>query len=301
MCFQLDKVLSDMSLRNVWHVRRASTPTALEAAVTMPRHRPLSHVRVPVIVRRTLAVLVLLSAAAGASDAQATTVSSSGVVVVRRPEITRADIDSMAARAEQAGRTEEAAALRARLRDGDFFQGDRLLLTIEGGEKVFSDTVTVAAGQTITLEGYPDISLRGVLRSELQGHLTRELGRYLRSPVVTTRPLLRLTLLGGVARPGFYLVSTDAAVTDLIMMAGGPSNRANLEKTVIRRADVEVWTAPDLQSAMRQGTTVDQLGLHNGDVVNVGERRQRSVTQIAQIVGIAVSAVGLIVTLAAAR
>lgn len=253
-------------------------------------------------VRRASLVLALLSVSAMVGDMEAQVGSgTSSAPIMRRPEVSRADLDSMATAAEQAGRTSEATMLRKRLSDGDFFQGDRMVLVVEGGEKVYSDTVIVGLGQTIALEGYPSISLRGVLRSEVRSHLTRELGKYLRTPVVTTRPLLRLTLVGGVARPGFYVVSTDAAITDLIMTAGGPSRNANLEKTVIKRADIAVWSAADLQSALRQGITIDQLGLQNGDVVEVGERRQRNLSQIAQVAGILTTVIGLIVTISLRR
>jgi hypothetical protein len=92
----------------------------------------------------------------------------------------------------------QAATIRARLRDGDFDVGDRILLSVRG-DSTISDTVTVRAGRMIRLENIPDISLQGVLRSELQDYLTTQLSRYIKRPDVQTTSLVRVAVMGSVA------------------------------------------------------------------------------------------------------
>jgi hypothetical protein len=94
----------------------------------------------------------------------------------------------------------EAEMLRARLRDGDFNVGDRIYVEMRGGQQPFADSVTVRPGRVISLPDMPDIPLQGVLRSELQDHLTREVGRYIRNPDVRARTFIRVAVLGAIGK-----------------------------------------------------------------------------------------------------
>ena len=61
----------------------------------------------------------------------------------------------------------EADALRARLRDGDFRGGDRIVLSVRG-DSALTDTFTVHPGRTLRLPNLPELPLQGVLRAELR-------------------------------------------------------------------------------------------------------------------------------------
>lgn len=190
----------------------------------------------------------------------------------------------------------EATELRERLRDGDFQVGDRIVLSVRG-DAALTDTFAVRAGRSLSLPNIGEISLAGVLRSELQSYLSKEIARYVREPVVQTSSLIRLAVLGEVTRPGFYAVGSDVLVTDVIMLAGGPNAEADLRKVSVRRGAREVWTAARIHAAMTQGTTLDQLNLRAGDELVIGERKRRGMSSVLQVVS-AVSAVAIgIVTL----
>ena len=128
-------------------------------------------------------------------------------------QATRAQLQMMAVNTDQeaaatkdAGMRQQkqlqAATIRARLRDGDFDVGDRVFISIRTDSTV-ADTVTVRAGRMIRLANIPDISLQGVLRSELQDYLTTQLTRYIKRPDVQTTSLVRVAVLGSVSKPGF--------------------------------------------------------------------------------------------------
>src|SRR5687767_10452918 len=108
----------------------------------------------------------------------------------------------------------------AQSRSTPFQAGDRVLLTVEG-DSVLSDTFTVVAGPALRLPDIGEISLAGVARSGLEAHLTRELGRYIKDPVVEARALIRVSVAGEVTRPGFYAVPIDLVLPDALMLAGG--------------------------------------------------------------------------------
>jgi len=177
---------------------------------------------------------------------------------------------ALEARAAQAD-AREAALLRARLARGDFRVGDRILLTVEG-EKELSDTFTVGLGGQLTLPIIGNVSLEGVLRSELQEYLTRRLAQNLRDPTVQTRAFVRLSIQGAVTHPGYYGVPADALLSDALMAAGGTMQEANLPKLRIERDGKPIWEGKALQQAIAEGRTLDGAGLVAGDQVIVPKR-----------------------------
>jgi protein involved in polysaccharide export with SLBB domain len=174
--------------------------------------------------------------------------------------------DSLKARAR--AELEEA---RARLKDGDFQVGDRILLAVQG-ESTLTDTFTVAPGRQLQLKPIGTISLQGVLHAELQSYLKDKISQYVRNPRVQAHTLLRVAIDGAVARPGFYSVAAEGLLTDALMAAGGPSATAMIEKTRIERGGRELLTIAAVKAAVAQGITLDKLGVRAGDRILVPQQ-----------------------------
>jgi protein involved in polysaccharide export with SLBB domain len=185
---------------------------------------------------------------------------------------------------EHARRQAEIATIQERLSDGDFQVGDRIVLFV-GGQQALSDTFTVREGQMLRLPTLSDVSLRGVLRSELQGHLYAEISRFLRDPVVRSGSLVRLSILGPVMRPGFYALPADMLLSAAIMSTGGLANNADVNRTVIKRGGQIIWPASAVEMAIRNGQTIDQLNLRAGDEIDVGEKKSNTLLVALPIVG----------------
>ncbi|MEP7086677.1 MAG: SLBB domain-containing protein [Gemmatimonadota bacterium] len=190
----------------------------------------------------------------------------------------------------------QAATIRARLRDGDFDVGDRVFLSIRTDSMV-SDTVVVRAGRVIKLPNLPDISLQGVLRSELQEYLTTQLTRYIKRPDVQTTSLVRVAVMGAVSKPGFYQLPADIALADAIMMAGGPTQNADVDRTQVKRGSDVVYSSTLLGQEVAKGATLDQLNIRPGDQIVIGERHHTNFALIASIVGITAGLISTIVVL----
>jgi len=203
----------------------------------------------------------------------------------------RPALDSLAQRFEAIARSEDssaatrdgarlqAAAVRARLAAGDFQAGDRILIWVDGAdaaveprapaarsiEQQLSDTFTVGMDRDVTLPAIGVVSLSGVLRSELPAHLTRAIGRFIMEPVVHARSLIRVSVVGAVAKPGFYGVPVDAMLSDALMVAGGPVPDAKLRDLRIERSGKPLWRGSLLQRALTEGRTLDEMNLRAGD------------------------------------
>jgi hypothetical protein len=82
------------------------------------------------------------------------------------------------------------------------------------------------------------------------------------------------------------------------MSAGGPTQKADMPKTVVRRRSQEVLSKSAVRDAMVAGVTLDQLGLDAGDELVVGAKSERNWMSIVQILTV-IS--GLALTLHASR
>jgi protein involved in polysaccharide export with SLBB domain len=220
--------------------------------------------------RHFLLLALVVAAAAVPAGAQTRSVKPG------TPDATRAELTALARSGAQ-----ESSAARDRLATGDFRVGDRIVLSL--GNEPRGDTVVVRDEMMVTLSpSIPDMSLRGVLRSELQSSVEAYIRRYVRDPVVRVYPLVRLSVVGGVGRPGFYAMAPDRTLSDVIMFAGGPSGNADYRRVEITRGPDKVVDRKRAERAIREGATLEQLGVAPGDQLKVGERK-RDWLQIAQV------------------
>jgi protein involved in polysaccharide export with SLBB domain len=253
----------------------------------------------------TVGCLLTVSTAGAAQEA-------SGGGVAGRLQATRGALEAQLRRLEGLGRgahaTEqgspasgEVAVIRARLAEGDFRVGDRIKLAVEGDthepdgpgassvERQLTDTFTVGPEQELTLPVIGVVALRGVLRSELEARLRREVSLVIRDPVVHARSLIRLSVQGAVVRPGYYSLPTDAVLSDALMAAGGTGPDAKLAKLRIERDGKAIWEGEPLRRALAEGRTVDDIGLRVGDQFVVPRRGGAGVISGLQVVALVVS------------
>jgi protein involved in polysaccharide export with SLBB domain len=241
---------------------------------------------------------------ANAQTSTTSTPASPNTMLGRSPEASRADLEARLSALQgspgqnpqaQAQSTNEIATIRDRLTNGDFEPGDRIVLSV-ANQPALSDTFEVRQGQFIHLPNIGDVSLHGVLHSELQAHLYAEISRYIRDPVVRTGSLLRISILGPVARAGFYAMPADLLLSDAIMHTGGLTGDADVSKTIVKRGGDVLIPKDKVQLAIRDGETLDQLNLRDGDAIVVGERKRGSnalliLSVVATLAGIATAVV----------
>jgi len=175
-----------------------------------------------------------------------------------------------------------------------FQVGDRILLHVEG-DSVLSDTFTVVSGPALRLPNVGEITLAGVRRGDLEAYLTRELGVYIKDPVVQARALVRVSVVGEVTRPGYYAVPIDLVLADALMLAGGATKDARVDQLRVVRGSSSLWSGDKLQTAIARGATLEELGIRGGDRIQVpGQRDPESkwrivglvVTSLATAVGV---------------
>ncbi|HEY9516689.1 MAG TPA: SLBB domain-containing protein [Gemmatimonadaceae bacterium] len=247
--------------------------------------------------RALIPFVLLVGAAACASHATSVLPVPPPLTDSMRAGPSRSELTAMAAQADREAQSAtdpearqqkqaEAASLHDRLTNGDFHAGDRIALQVRG-DSTLTDTVAVRGGRVIQLQGLPDISLNGVLHSELDGYLAKELSKYLRNPEVRAQSLVQIAVLGPVGKPGFYNLPTDMTLTDAIMLAGGPGQQSDVNKTTVQRNNKEVYGSDAIQHAFTSGTTLDQMSLRAGDQIVVGEKGKKDWLRVLQVVSLA--------------
>jgi SLBB domain len=188
-----------------------------------------------------------------------------------------------------------AAAIRQRLRDGDFQVGDRVVVTVVS-QDTRTDTIVVRSGRFLDLPGNITVPLTGMLRSELRDRVATEVLKYVKAQEINVTPLTRLGVLGEVVHAGYFSFASDIALSDAIMTAGGPTENADIGRSTVRRANREYRSAAETQQAIARGLTPDQFGLSAGDELVIGRKRQFISPTLAAAVGLVASVVTLLVT-----
>lgn len=190
---------------------------------------------------------------------------------VARVQATRSELQGLLRSKGDSLGEEGRQAIQARLTNGDFQVGDRIVLRVVD-EPTLTDTFAVRSGRTLSMPNLPELTLTGVLRSEVDSFLTQKIGEHIRNPQVDAIALVRVAVLGAVNRPGFYNVPAEFPVSDVVMSAGGPTGNADLKKTTIRRGTEIIVTKDQMEGALAAGVSIDQLNIVGGDQLMIGEK-----------------------------
>jgi protein involved in polysaccharide export with SLBB domain len=279
------------------------TRAALAPRISQPRSMPRP-VNQPFAVNtamllRTLALSLVTLTLAAPRQISAQQQPATGALT------TRAELTAAAARADSAARAggsdrdenvRLAAEIRQRLKAGDFRPGDRIVLVYET-DADHRDTLVVRAGGLVDMPWQSTINVDGVLRSEVHALVAAEVYRFVKAERVDVTPLVRLGVLGEVARPGYFAFSSDMPVTDALMSAGGPTSLADMRRTTVRRFGREIKSPDETGRAISSGLTLDQFGLSAGDELVIGQRRQSALNPLTTTIGVLASVVTAYVAL----
>jgi protein involved in polysaccharide export with SLBB domain len=184
---------------------------------------------------------------------------------VDRPLATRQELESAL---QRAGGSQLAVQIKTRLSQGDFRRGDRIALMVQG-EPTLTDTFVVGSGAELMLPPptVGSVSLKGVLRSELQTKMTEYVSGFRNNAVVRAQPLLRLSVQGEVTKAGIYAVPAEGQIADALMAAGGTTNYMKSNKVTITRNGAKIAETAAFD------TDLDALNLQDGDQIVVDSKR----------------------------
>jgi protein involved in polysaccharide export with SLBB domain len=107
-------------------------------------------------------------------------------------------------------------------------------------------------------------------QDELANYIKNTYLQYLRFPSVRVQPLIRLELMGGFQRPGFYYISPHASFWEVFRLAGAPIREDGIEKLKLKRSRITVDFDPVL--SIENAKSLRQMGIQSGDQIMVTAR-----------------------------
>jgi protein involved in polysaccharide export with SLBB domain len=145
--------------------------------------------------------------------------------------------------------------------------GDIVRITVWRRPEFTGDYI-VAPDSSITHPLLREVKVAGVPFPVVEDRVRTFLTRFDANPAFVVSPLLRVFVGGEVRVPNVYNVPPGSSVTQLIAIAGGPTERGQLEQvTLTRQQQRETF---DLTRADSPGATLE---VRSGDQIVVDRRR----------------------------
>lgn len=142
--------------------------------------------------------------------------------------------------------------------------GDELNVTIFRNEELTGKYIIDSRG-FLQIPGLGVIRVAGLTPEAAVDRLKAQLvSRGFTSPEIAVQPLVRISVLGEVRSPGLYSVEPGRNLLQLITLAGGPNERADLEKTVVVREGRQIPI--NVRTALAGGEA-GRLVLYSNDVL----------------------------------
>lgn len=113
-------------------------------------------------------------------------------------------------------------------------RGDRLLVKL-WVDSAFADTVRIAEDGVAILPRIGPVQLGALPLSSVADSVRRAYARVFSVPAVEVSPLIRVTVLGEVRRPGIYFIEPGSAARELVALAGGLTEIARESRIILIR------------------------------------------------------------------
>ncbi|MGF1482254.1 MAG: polysaccharide biosynthesis/export family protein [Cyanophyceae cyanobacterium] len=155
--------------------------------------------------------------------------------------------------------------------------GDAIAVRVEDfPEFNFNSVVDLDGNVIVPVLG--EVSVLGLTLEEVETKLAFELNRAFlreRPEVIATlsgvRPV-EVTIAGEVVRPGFYTVGPASRLNQVLTVAGGSTEKADLRRIIVRRPLPDgstIETSVDLYTPLQSATSLPFVRLQGGDTIIV--------------------------------
>jgi len=184
---------------------------------------------------------------------------------------------------------------------GALRQGDILQLKVYRDSELSGKYLIDARGE-VQIPGLGTIRAAGFTPSQISDRMVEAMrARGFRDPELAIQPQIRVSVLGEVRLPQLYSVDPGVSLIQLLTLAGGPGDHADLQHTRVIRDGRQFIV--DLQSALA-GSPTGRLGLYSNDVVYIPKRgglTRENATFILSIVGTSLTVLTAVLVITRAR
>lgn len=147
-----------------------------------------------------------------------------------------------------------------------FVPGDAIMISVFPDTSSFLNQIfPIDDRGYVELPIYGKVKITNMSESELIEFLKTKYRDYLRYPFLQVKPLIRVSILGGIPRPGLYYFDPDRSLWDLLYMAGGTTDEDGLKQMRWER-DRKV-IKKNLIPYFQSGSSLKSIGFRSGDQI----------------------------------
>lgn len=148
--------------------------------------------------------------------------------------------------------------------------GDELTIVVYK-ERDLSGKYLIDSRGNVTIPGIGIVHVGGLEPTEVAARLTEALREQgFTAPQVAVQPAIRVSILGAVRNQGLYPVDPGTTLIQLLTIAGGPSENAELRRTFVVR-DGRSYPVDLARGIM--GEAGGRVVLYSNDIVNIPKKR----------------------------
>jgi protein involved in polysaccharide export with SLBB domain len=179
-----------------------------------------------------------------------------------------------------------------------FLRGDALKIMVAPDTLQFiNGTYLIDDDGCVFLPVLGKVKVDAMSEMELTTYLNSAYQTYLKYPTVKVQPLMRISLLGGFHRPGFFYVNPTISLWGAIALAGGPIREDGIKKINWERRGSVI--NKNLLPAIEAGRSLKTLGVQSGDQLWITHIPNRDgwelfTTNVLPIISVSVSALSVV-------
>ena len=155
--------------------------------------------------------------------------------------------------------------------------GDQLRITVYRNVEMSCDC-TIAGNGTIIHPLYREVQVIGVPLSTVEDRIRTFLSRYVQTPQFVIQPLMKIVMGGEVRTPNIYSVPPETTIAQAIAIAGGPTERGQLNQVKVIRDRQEIR-----MDISRPDSDAGVLQIRSGDQILIGRRGRSALEYISPI------------------
>lgn len=109
------------------------------------------------------------------------------------------------------------------------------------------------------------VQVSAMTEEQIVSFIKNNFRQYTRSPNVTIKPMMRVSMIGGFIRPGMYYVEYDISFWNAIQLSGGPVLEDGIKEMQWERNGESMMD--DLTPFFERGVSLRTMGFKSGDIV----------------------------------
>ena len=172
--------------------------------------------------------------------------------------------------------------------------GDRLRVDIFNVPE-YSGEFSILADGTINLPVVGAVLLQGQTIQRASNLLTGNFSRYVKRPLVTISLLaprpVQVAIAGEISRAGSYTIPFTLenrkfpTISQIIQLAGGTNQTANLRQVQVRRAATGRVVSVNIFDVLQRGNTAQDISLRDGDTIFIPRSENVSSADLLRVSG----------------